>query len=53
MSIFRSDLLKDHVALVTGGGSGIGAGIVKSLAAHGARVAIQGLIVPTKPQRGQ
>ncbi len=42
MSIFRSDLMKDQVALVTGGGSGIGAGIVKSLAAHGARVAICG-----------
>ncbi len=42
MSSFRDDLLKGQVALVTGGGSGICAGIAAALAAHGARVAITG-----------
>lgn len=42
MSSFRSDLLQGQVALVTGGGSGIGAAIATRLAAHGARVAICG-----------
>lgn len=42
MSSFRGDLLKGQVALVTGGGSGICAGIAAALAAHGARVAITG-----------
>ncbi len=42
MSSFRHDLLKGQVALVTGGGSGICAGIAGALAAHGARVAITG-----------
>jgi 3-oxoacyl-[acyl-carrier protein] reductase len=32
--------LKDQVAIVTGGSRGIGAGIVKALAAEGARVAV-------------
>jgi len=42
MSIFNEDLLTNEVAFITGGGSGIGAEIVKTLAAHGAKVAICG-----------
>ena len=42
MSIFKDNILEGQVAFITGGGSGIGAGIVKTLAAHGAKVAICG-----------
>lgn len=42
MSVFRDDVLDGQVALITGGGSGIGAAVARSLAAHGARVAICG-----------
>ncbi len=42
MTSFRSDLLKGQAALVTGGGSGIGAGIAKRLASQGASVALVG-----------
>ena len=42
MSVFRADVLAGRVALITGGGSGIGAGIATTLAAHGARVALCG-----------
>jgi citronellol/citronellal dehydrogenase len=41
-SIFRPGLLDGHVAIVTGGGSGIGFAIVSSLCELGARVAING-----------
>ena len=42
MSIFKDNILEGQVAFITGGGSGIGAGIVTTLAAHGAKVAICG-----------
>lgn len=41
-SVFAPNLLAGKSALVTGGGSGIGAGIAKLLAQHGARVALVG-----------
>ncbi len=41
-SVFVSNLLTGQVAFVTGGGSGIGAGIAKRLARQGARVVLFG-----------
>lgn len=42
LSVFTPNLFAGKAALVTGGGSGIGAGIAKMLAAHGAKVALVG-----------
>ena len=41
-SVFQPDLFKDHVYIVTGGGSGIGRCTAHELAALGARVALVG-----------
>src|SRR5918994_4367011 len=38
--MFDPQLLKDHVAVITGGGTGIGLAIAKRLGALGARIAI-------------
>jgi citronellol/citronellal dehydrogenase len=46
-SIFRPGLFDDHVAIVTGGGSGIGLAIAETLGELGAKVAILG----RKPER--
>src|ERR1700752_3167607 len=39
-TIFNKDILKDHVAFVTGGGTGITGGVARALAEAGAAVSL-------------
>eukprot|EP00029_Vermamoeba_vermiformis_P000239 TRINITY_DN10264_c0_g1_i1.p1 TRINITY_DN10264_c0_g1~~TRINITY_DN10264_c0_g1_i1.p1 ORF type:complete len:284 (+),score=91.49 TRINITY_DN10264_c0_g1_i1:37-852(+) len=41
-SVFKADILKGKVALITGGATGINFGITKQLGTHGAKIAIMG-----------
>ena len=42
MDVFKEDTLKNRVAFITGGGTGIGFGIAKKFVQHGASVVIMG-----------
>ena len=41
-SPFRADILDDRVAVITGGGSGIGFEVARQLGKHGAKLCLMG-----------
>ncbi len=48
-SVFRPDVVRNKVALITGGGSGLGFDIALTLGLHGAKIAIMGRRLVLQP----
>ena len=53
MSVFRPGLFKDKVAIITGGGTGIGKAISEELLTLGARIVIASRNEEKVPGRGE